>query len=117
MAQMVKNLPALLETPGSIPGSGTSPGEVNGNPLQYPCQENPWMEEPGRLHTVHGVTKSQTRLSNQNIRASQVVLVVKNLPANAGDMSLTSGSGKSPGGGHGNLLQYSYLENSMDRGA
>ena len=74
----------------------------------------PWMEEPGRLHTVHGITKSQTRLSNQNIRASQVVLMVKNLPANAGDMSLTSGSGRSPGGGHGNLLQYSYLENSMD---
>ena len=76
-----------------------------------------WMEEPGRLHTVRRVTKSQIRLSNQNIRASQVALMVKNLPANAGDVSLTPGSGRSPGGGHGNLLQYSYLENSMDRGA
>ena len=34
---------------GSIPGSGRSPGEGNGNPLQYSCLENPWMEEHGRL--------------------------------------------------------------------
>ena len=34
--------------PGSIPGSGRSPGEGNGNPLQYSCLENP-MEKPGRL--------------------------------------------------------------------
>ena len=38
-------------------------GEGNGNPLQYSCLENPWMEEPGRLQSVHGVAKSQTRLS------------------------------------------------------
>ena len=52
-------------------------------------------------------------------RASQVVLVVKN-PANAGnikDVGLIPGSGRSPGGGHGNPLQYSCLENPMDRGA
>ena len=52
--------------------------------------------------------------------ASQVVLVVKNLTANAGeirDASLIPGFGRSPGGGHGNPLQYSCLENSMDRGA
>ena len=36
---------------------------------------------------------------------------------NAGDLSSIPGSGRSPGGGHGNPLQYSYLENSMDRGA
>ena len=36
--------------------------------------------------------------------ASQVVLVVKNLPANVGDMGLIPGSGRSPGGGHGNPL-------------
>jgi len=49
-----------------------------------------------------------------------VVLVVKNLLANAGnvrDMGLIPGSGRSPGGGQGNLLQYSCLENPMDRGA
>ena len=44
-------------------------------------------------------------------RASQVVLVVKNLFANAGDVGLTPGLGRSPGGGHDNLLQYSCLEN------
>ena len=52
--------------------------------------------------------------------ASQVVLVVKNPPAKAGsitDMSLIPGLGRSAGEGHGNPLQYSYLENSMDRGA
>ena len=35
--------------PGSIPGSGRSPGERNGNPLQYSCLENPMEGEPGRL--------------------------------------------------------------------
>ena len=74
---------------GSIPGLGRSPGEGNGNPLQYYCLENlmdrgawqdhlekemaihsstiawkiPWTEEPGRLQS-HGVAKSPTRLSN-----------------------------------------------------
>ena len=51
--------------------------------------------------------------------ASQVALVVKKLPASAGnirDASLTSGLGRSPGGGHGNPLQYSCQENPMDRG-
>ena len=42
---------------------------------------------------------------------------VKNLPANAGDTSYIPGSGRSPGGGHGKPLQYSRLENFMDRGA
>ena len=43
--------------------------------------------------------------------------MVKNLPANAGDTGLIPGSGRSPGVGNGNPLQYSCLENSMDRGA
>ena len=49
-----------------------------------------------------------------------MTLEVKNPPANAGngrDVSLISGLKRSPGGGHGNPLQYSCLENSMDRGA
>ena len=41
--------------------------------------------------------------------------VVKNLPANAGDMGSISGSGRFPGGGNGDGLQYSYLGNLMDR--
>ena len=51
--------------------------------------------------------------------ASQVALVVKYPPANAGDIKdvgLTPGSGRSPGREHGNSLQYSCLENPMDRG-
>ena len=50
-------------------------------------------------------------------RASQVALVVKNLPANVGDardLGSISGRGRSPGGGNGDPLQYSCLENSMD---
>ena len=43
--------------------------------------------------------------------------VVKNQPANAGDSGLIPVSGRSYGGGHGNPLQYSCLENPMDRGA
>ena len=49
-----------------------------------------------------------------------MVLVVKKLPAHAGDagdVGSIPGLGKSPGGGHGNPLQYSCLENPMDRGA
>ena len=52
--------------------------------------------------------------------ASQVVLVVKNPPANAGDLrdaGSIPGWGRSPGGGNGNPLQCSYLENPTDRGA
>ena len=55
-----------------------------------------------------------------DFKSIQVVLVVKNPPANAGDIrdaGLIPGSGRSPGGGHGNPLQYSYLENPMDKGA
>ena len=47
---------------GSIPGSGRYPGEGNGNPLQYSCLEN-LMDGGAWWATVHGVTKSQTRLS------------------------------------------------------
>ena len=53
-------------------------------------------------------------------KASQVALVVKNPPANAGDkrdVNSIPGLGRSPEGGHGNPLQFSCLENPMDRGA
>ena len=41
--------------------------------------------------------------------------MVKNLPANVGDLGSVSGSGRSPGEGNGNLCQYSFLGNPMDR--
>ena len=58
--------------------------------------------------------------THDNIGASQVALEVKNPPVNAGvigDASLIPGWGRSPGGEHGNLFQYSCLENPMDRRA
>ena len=48
--------------PGSIRGLGRSPGEGNGNPLQYSCLENP-MDGGAWWAIVHGVAKSRTRLS------------------------------------------------------
>ena len=48
---------------GSIPGLGRSPGEGNGNPLQYSCLENP-MDGGAWWAIVHGVAKSRTRLSD-----------------------------------------------------
>ena len=59
-------------------------------------------------------------LVNLLVRAFQVVRVVNNLPASARDlrtMGSIPGSGRSPGEGHGKPLQYSCLENPMDRGA
>ena len=72
---------------------------------------------------VSGVAQSRTQLkqlssSSRLLLFSQVVLV-NNMPANAGDIRdalSIPGSGKSPGKGHGNPLQYFYLENPVDRG-
>ena len=58
----VKNLPAMQEMQGdtsSIPGLGRSPGEGNGNLLQYSCLENP-MDRGAWWVTVHGVAKEST---------------------------------------------------------
>ena len=49
---VVKNPPANAGDVGSIPGSGRSPREGNGNPLQYSCLGNPWTEEPGGLQSM-----------------------------------------------------------------
>ena len=48
----VKNLPANARDPGSIPGSGRSSGEGNGNPLWYACLENPKDRGPGGLQPM-----------------------------------------------------------------
>ena len=65
-------------------------------------------------------TKVKETKSKINKWASQVALLVKNLPANAEDIKdegSIPGLGRYPGEGHGNPLQYSCLENSMNRGA
>ena len=78
---------------GSMTGSGRSPGERNGNPLQYSCLENPMgLDLP---------------CSSDG----------KESAYNAGDLCSIPGSGRSSGEGNGHPLQYSCLENPMDRGA
>ena len=49
---MVRNCPVSAADAGSVPGSGSSPGEGNGDPLQYSCWKIPWTEEPGRLQSL-----------------------------------------------------------------
>ena len=56
---MAKNPPANAGDMGSIPKLGRSPGEGNGNPLQYSCLENP-MDRGDRWATVHGIADSGT---------------------------------------------------------
>ena len=56
---MINNLAANAGDVGLIPGSGRSPGEGNGNPLQYSCLENP-MDGGSWWAVVHGVAKGQT---------------------------------------------------------
>ena len=68
VVQVVKNPPASagdIRDAGLIPGLGRSSEEGNGNPLQYSCLENP-MDRGAWWATVHGVTKSQTRLQQLN---------------------------------------------------
>ena len=60
---VVKKTPANAGDSGLIPDSGRCPGEGNGNPAQYSCLENP-IDRGAWWATVHGVAKSQTRLSD-----------------------------------------------------
>ena len=78
----------------------------------------PWTEEPGGLQTMGSQGVRHDWATNIFTSASQVALVVKNPPATGDirDVGSIPGSGRSPGGEHGNLLQYSCLENPMDRG-
>ena len=81
---VVKNLPASARDASLIPGSGRSPGEGNGNLLQYSCLENP-MEREAWGATVHGVarighdlvTKQQQRMVNQFLFETTVYLFKK----------------------------------------
>ena len=85
-------------------------GEGNGNPLQYSCLENP-MDGGAWWATVQGVAKSRTRLSDFTFTLGSEGKVSA---YNAGDPGSIPGSGRSPGEGNVNPLQYSCLENPMD---
>ena len=94
---------------GSTPGLGRCPGEGNGYPLQYFGLEN------SLDCTIHGVAKSQTWLSDFHLPFPGSSAGIKST-LNAVDPGSIPGSGRSPGEGNGKPLQYSCLENSMDRG-
>ena len=66
---------------GSIPGLGRSPGEGNGYPFQYSCLENS-MDRGVQQATVHGVTKSQTQLSDYHFHFSLGVILWTDLLLN-----------------------------------
>ena len=154
---------------GSIPGSGTSPGEGNGNPLQYSCLkkshglQSMGSKESDTTEQLHFLSFLDIRSKILNLYVCSIVSVtycilqswkigntalhgcysypfitfylinkwmlsvwaqllldvsvIKNLPAIAGDPGLIFGSGRYPGGGNCNPLQYSCLENLTDRGA
>ena len=106
--------------PGSVHGSGRSPGERNGNPLSILAWRIPWTEKPGWLQSK-GNAKSQTQRGTHTHKPqfAYVWHMVKNPPATEGgkrDPDSIPGSGRLPGGGNGNPLQYSCLEIPMDRG-
>ena len=112
VAQMVKNLPTVWET--QVPSLGRD-GERKGNPLQFSCLGNPQMEETGSPWSCR-VRHKRTTITIVDL-ISLVAWLVMNLPVNAADAGSFTGSGRSPGGGHGNTLQYTCLENPTDSGA
>ena len=126
----VKESACSVGDPGSIPESGRSPGGGNGIPLQHSSLKNPMQRGSWRA-TVRGVTKSRIR---QWLALSVYIEgVFKDFPGGsigkvsactAGDPCLIPGypssipgSGRSPGRGNGNPLQYACLENSRNRGS
>ena len=82
-----------------------------GNPIQYSCLTNPWTEEPGWLQ----FTGSQ-RVGHDGETSLSLSFTWESA-CNAGRPRFSPGLGRSPGEGNGNPLQYSCLENPMDRGA
>ena len=72
---VVKNLSANAENMGLIPGSGRSPRERNGNPLQYSSWEISWTEEPDRLQSMGSQKESDT--TKQLNKSSKLALRVR----------------------------------------
>ena len=114
VSQMVKRLPTMRETQVQSLGWEDLLEEAMATHSSILAWRIPWMEEPGGLQ-VQGVAKSRSRLH------FHFQYKLKDPPANAGDIrdaGSIPGLGRSHGVGNGNPpLQYSCLENPMDRGA
>ena len=98
-----------------IPGLRRSPGEGIGHPLQYSSAslvaqmvKNPLARQETWVRSLGWKDPLEESMANGS---SLVAQTVKNPPANEGDPGSTPGLGRSPGGGHGNPLQYPCLEN------
>ena len=79
----------------------------------------PWTEEPGRLQSMGSQRVGDDLATEQQICQPGLPRELKNLPANAGDsgdLDSIPGLGRSPGEGNAYPLQYSYMDNPMDRG-
>ncbi|XDA71268.1 hypothetical protein R6Z07F_001620 [Ovis aries] len=113
VAQTVKHLPTVWETWVRSLGWEDPLEKEMATHSSTLAWKIPWTEDPGRLQYMG--LQSRTRLSNFTFFwVSQVALLVKNSPANARDVrdaGLIPGLGRSPEGGYGNPLQYSFLEN------
>ena len=81
VAQPVKNLPAIQETTGLIPGSGRFPGEGNSSPLQYSCLENS-MDRGAWLATVCRVARVERDLATKPKRYNVLVQIMRTLNIN-----------------------------------
>ena len=110
VAQIVKNLPAMWET--WVPSMGWEDLLEKGKATHSSILA--WRM---KHCIVHGVAKSQTQLSDLHFWASSGNSNGNESACNAGDLGLIPGLGRYPGEGNGNALQYSCLENPMDRGA
>ena len=107
-----------------IPALGRSPGKGNSYPLQYTGQEISRTEKSDRLHSIVSprvghdwVTFTSLHFSSSLYEGFPGGSEGKASACSAGDLGLIPGSGRSPGEGNGNPLQYSCLENPMDREA
>ena len=122
MVLVVRNLPANagdVRDVGSILGSGRSPREEHGNPLQYSCLDNPM--DRGAWRAPWGCKESDTEATSH----THTHILSLSLPSddsdgkesvcNVGDLSLICGLGKHPRERNDKPLQYSCLEKSMDR--
>ena len=115
VAQMVKHLPTMQETWVQSLGREDPLEKEMATHSSILAWKIPWTDVPGRLQSVHGVTKSRTRLSGFT-SLHFLAPMIKNSPANAGDIrdvGSVPGLRRSPGGRHSNhssILAFNFLK-------